>query len=55
MFQNTFVTDLDELDLAVAAQRVDDRFKSVPVNAVAAIDASVREHLPQDVCDFSRH
>jgi hypothetical protein len=25
------------------------------INPTAAFDAEVREHLPQDVCNFSRH
>jgi hypothetical protein len=43
---------MDELDLAVAAQRVEDRMESVPDNPIAASDASVRQHLPQHVCDI---
>jgi hypothetical protein len=49
------VADVDELDLAIAAQRIDDRIESVSNNALAALDTGVRQHLPQDVCDFSRH
>ena len=50
-----FVADVDELDLAVAAQPVDDGIESVSNNAIAAFDSGVREHLPQEVCNFSRH
>ncbi len=49
------MADMDELDLAVAAQRVDDRIESVPDNPIAAFDARVREHLPQHVRDIPRH
>jgi hypothetical protein len=43
------------LDFAVAAQRVDDGIESVPNNSIAAFDSGVREHRPQDICNFSRH
>src|SRR4029077_3811422 len=46
---------VDELDLAVAAEAVDDRIESVAHNAVAAFDAGIRKHLPQKVGNFSRH
>ena len=50
-----FMADVDELDLAVAAQPVNDGIESVSNDAVAAFDSRIREHLPQDVCYFSRH
>ncbi len=50
-----FVADVDELDLAVAAQRVDDGIQGVANDAIAPLDSGLREHLPQQVCHFSRH
>jgi hypothetical protein len=50
-----FVAHVDELDLAIAAQRVDDRIESIPDNAVAAFDTGVRKHLPQNIRNFARH
>src|ERR1700719_86923 len=46
---------VDELDLAVAAQAVDDRIEGVAHNAVTAFDAGIRKHFPQKVGNFSRH
>jgi hypothetical protein len=48
-----FVADADELNLAVSAEPVDHGIECVPNNAIAAFDSCVREHLPQDVCNFS--
>jgi hypothetical protein len=44
---------MDELDLAVAAQSVDDGIESVTNDATAAFDSGVSKHLPQKVCYFS--
>ena len=49
------MADVDELDFAVATQPVDDGIESVSNNSVTAFDTSVCEHLPQNICDFSRH
>ncbi len=50
-----FMTDVDEIDPAVSAKSIDKRIESISDNAIAAFDASVGEHLTQDICDFSRH
>jgi hypothetical protein len=49
------MANVDKLDLAVAAQAINDGIESVSNNSVTAFDSSIREHLPQDVCNFSRH
>src|ERR1700686_944268 len=46
---------VDEFDLAVATQCVDDGIESVSNNSVTAFDTGVCEHLPQNICNFSRH
>jgi hypothetical protein len=50
-----FVTDVNEIDPAVSAKCIDKRVESIADNAIAAFDASVGEHLTQDICDVSRH
>ena len=50
-----FVTNVDELDLPVAAQPVDDGIEGVTNDAIAAFDSGVGKHLPQDICHFYRH
>jgi hypothetical protein len=49
------VADVDELDFAVATQPVNHGIESVSDNSVAAFDTSVCEHLPQNICNISRH
>src|ERR1700692_3716752 len=46
---------VDEFDLAVATQGVDDWIESISNNSVTAFDTGVCEHLPQNICNFSRH
>jgi len=41
-----FVAHVYELDLAVAAQRIDDGIQSIPNNAIAPFDTGVRKHFP---------
>lgn len=48
------VQDTNELDLSVAAERVDDKMESVSYDAITTIDTSVRWHFPEDVRDFSQ-
>src|SRR5579859_2674770 len=50
-----FVADLDEIDPAVSAKRIDKRVECISNDAIAAFDAGVGEHLTQDIRDFSRH
>jgi hypothetical protein len=47
--------NVDELDLSVAAERVSDGIQSVANNAITAFHSGVYKHLPQQVCNFSRH
>ncbi len=49
------VANMDKLDLAVAPERVDHRIERVSDDAVAAFDARLRQHLPQDVSNSSFH
>jgi hypothetical protein len=49
------VANVDELDLAVAPERVDHRIERVSDDSVAAFDAGLRQHLPHDVSNFLRH
>src|SRR5580700_4072734 len=50
-----FVANVYELNLAVAAQRVNDGIQSVSNNSIATFDSGIYKHLPQQVCNFSRH
>src|ERR1700677_581328 len=45
----------DKLDCAIPAQRVHHRIQSVSDDSIAAFNPSLRQHLPQYVCDFFRH
>jgi hypothetical protein len=50
-----FMSDVDELDFAVAAQPIDDWIQSVSNNAIATLDTSFGKHFPQNVCNRLRH
>src|ERR1700722_9241577 len=49
------MTNGHKLDCAISAQCVHHRIQSISDNSVAALDSSLRQHLPQYVCDFFRH
>jgi hypothetical protein len=49
------MTNRNKFDFAIPAQRVHDGVQSVPNNAVTPLDSGVRQHLPQEVRDCSRH
>src|SRR5271154_5048747 len=50
-----FMTNVNELDLAVAPEGVEHRIQCVTDDAVAAFDAGLRQHLPHDICNSSFH
>jgi hypothetical protein len=47
------VTDMDEIDPAVSAKSIYKGIESISDDSITAFDAGVREHLTQDICDFS--
>src|SRR5580700_2211221 len=49
------VTNGNKLDRAISAQRVHDWIQSVSDDSITAFDSSLRQHLPQYVCDFFGH
>src|ERR1700685_2148581 len=49
------VMNRNKLDCAISAQRVHDRIQSVSDDSITAFDSSLRQHLPQYVCNFFRH
>jgi hypothetical protein len=50
-----FVADVNKLDVAVSAESVAHRIESIPDNPVAAFDAYIREHFPQNIRNVSAH
>src|SRR6266853_707452 len=49
------MTNGNKLDCAISAQCVHYRIQSVSDDSITAFDTSLRQHLPQYVCDFFRH
>src|SRR5258707_8841428 len=49
------MTNGNKLDCAISAQCVHYRIQSVSDDSITAFDASLRQHLPQYVCNFFRH
>jgi hypothetical protein len=49
------VAYMDKLDLAIASESIDHRIQRIADNSVAAFDAGLRQHLPQDVSNSSFH
>ena len=49
------VTNGNKLDCAISAQCVHHRIQCVPDDSITALDSSLRQHLPQYVCNFFRH
>jgi len=49
------MTNGNKLDCAISAQCVHYRIQSVSDDSITAFDTSLRQHLPQYVCNFFRH
>src|SRR5580704_11652362 len=49
------VMNRNKLDGAISAQCVHDRIQSVSDDSITALDSSLRQHLPQYVCNFFGH
>ena len=46
------ITNLNKLDCAISAQCVHHGVQSVSDDSITALDSSLRQHLPQYVCNF---
>src|SRR6266496_4767819 len=49
------MTNGNKLDCAISAQCVHHRIQCVSDDSITALDSSLRQHLPQYVCNFFRH